>query len=67
MGNFAWLDYAEDISVSFETEQGITYMDLLEENLPDFIKEKKLLLKEETAVIGGADGPTSIYIKEKEA
>lgn len=67
IGSFVWLDYAENISVSFETEQGITYMDLLEENLPDFIKEKKLLLKEETAVIGGADGPTSIYIKEKEA
>ena len=41
-------------------------MDLLEENLPDFIKEKQMLLKEETAIIGGADGPTSIYIKEKE-
>lgn len=66
MGNFAWLDYAEDISVSFEIEQGSTYMDLLEENLPDFIKEKQMLLKEETAIIGGADGPTSIYIKEKE-
>lgn len=51
---------------SFEIEQGSTYMDLLEENLPDFIKEKQMLLKEETAIIGGADGPTSIYIKEKE-
>ena len=27
VGNFAWLDYAEDISVSFEIEQGSTYMD----------------------------------------
>lgn len=66
IGSFVWLDYAENISVSFETEQGTTYMDLLEENLPDFIKEKQMLLKEETAIIGGADGPTSIYIKEKE-
>lgn len=67
IGNFAWLDYAEDISVSVETNQGMAYFDLLEEKLPDFIKEKRQSLKEETAVIGGADGPTSIYIKEKEA
>lgn len=68
IGNCSWLNYSYDINADFSTEKGIIYMQLLTDKLPDFVwKElEQLEDKEEAVRIGGVDGPTAVYIKEKD-
>lgn len=73
-GYQSWLELAEDMSVLLQLEQGSEcYAELLMEKLPDFVKKEMEAVDEpesgeneeqlDTAVIGGADGPTSIILK----
>lgn len=65
---YPWLECVSNISVTFQSEQGYEfYVDLLEDRIPDFIKKEMGAVdeNENTSIIGGADGPTSIIVEKK--